>query len=93
MPLSPDVAEVVREAALEVMTRKLSAEDVWGEVLRLVREADTPEKVEAIGNVIGKIRWLADAVRAAGLSPTPEPPSAAAAESIPWLPDDMEEVA
>lgn len=80
MPLSHEAAAIIRGAALEAMTRELTAEDVFAEVLRLVREADTTEKLEAIGRVIGEIKALAQMILDAAKAgvPMPDPPPAAA---------------
>lgn len=84
MPLSHEAAAIIRGAALDAMTRELTAEDVFAEVLRLVREADTPEKLEAIGRVIGEIKALAqmilDAAKAG--APLPDPPAVAATGEV-----------
>lgn len=80
MPLSRDVEEVIRKAAIEVMTRPLTADEVFAEVLRLVREADTAEKIEAVGRMIGEIKGLGqmmvDAWRSGQSSATEPDPDA-----------------
>lgn len=79
MPLSPEVREVVRQAAFEAFTRRLTPEEVFDEVVRICREASTPEEVQAAGFMVGRItkfgRMVVEAAAAGAPVPTPDPES------------------
>jgi len=74
MPLSPEIREVVRQAAFDAFTRRLTSEEIFDEVVRLCREASTPEEVEAAGMLVGRITALGKMLVEAGRKPEPEGP-------------------
>lgn len=83
MRLSDAALEAVRLAVTDVLTRHLTAEEVFDEIVRLVREAQTPEQIERVGTVIGRITWLGKQFPRAAVpnpeDPVPPPPAAPAA--------------
>lgn len=85
MRLSPEAREIFMEAAREAFTRQLTPEEVFNEVVRVVRSARTPEEVDAAGLLVGRVKALSRMiVEAAAPAPEPEPPSPAApAEAAP----------
>jgi hypothetical protein len=90
MPLSPEVREVVRQAAFEMFTRRLTPEELWVEVVRVCRDATTPEEAEAAGLLVGRVSALGELYLKA-VTPAPEPPdSAAPAEAAPEPPAEEE---
>lgn len=93
MRLSPEAREVLLEAAREQFTRRPTAEELWVDVVRFVREARTPAEIEAAGLLVGRVTGLGKMIIAAS-APEPEPPeppeSAAPAEAAPELPAEEE---
>lgn len=83
MPLSPEIREVVRQAAFDAFTRRLTSEEVFDEVVRLCRDASTPEEVEAAGILVGRITALGKMLVEAGKKPEPEGPDPAAPAAAP----------
>lgn len=86
MRLSDAALEAVRLAVTDVLTRPLTPEEVFDEVVRLVREAQTPEQINAVGTLIGRVTWLGKQFprgdeSAAGPGPA-EPDPAAPAASV-----------
>ena len=79
MPLSPEIREVVRQAAFDAFTRRLTPEEIFNEVVRLCREASSPEEVEAAGMLVGRITALGKMLVEAGKPTEPEPAAPAAA--------------
>lgn len=79
MPLSPEIREVVRQAAFDAFTRRLTPEEIFNEVVRLCRDASTPEEVEAAGVLVGRITALGKMLVEAGKKPEPDPAAPAAA--------------
>ena len=77
MPLSPEVREVVRQAAFEAFTRHLTPEEVFDEVVRICREASTPEEVQAAGYMVGRITKFGKMVVEAAAAGEPVPTPAA----------------
>lgn len=81
MRLSPEAREVLVEVVREQFTRRPTAEELWVDVVRLVREARTAEEIEAAGLLVGRVTALGKMiVGAAGqpeppAPPEPEPPS------------------
>lgn len=88
MPLSPEIREVVRQAAFDAFTRRLTSEEVFDEVVRLCRDASTPEEVEAAGVLVGRITALGKMLVEAGKPTEPDP--AAPAEPGPVAPVEEE---
>ncbi len=91
MRLSPEARGIFLEAAREAFTRRLTAEEVFDEVVRVVREARTPEEVDAAGRLVGRVKALSRMITEAA-APEPEPPAppepnpvdgAGAAEAVP----------
>lgn len=65
MPLTDEAREIIRQATLEALTRRLTPEDVYGEVVRLVNEAATEEQAQAVGFMLGRIAALSADLNAA----------------------------
>ena len=88
MRLSDAALEAVRLAVTDVLTRPLTPEEVFDEIVRLVREAQTPEQIHAVGTLIGRVTWLGkqfprgDASAASPGPPGPEPPAPATAVAV-----------
>lgn len=88
MRLSDAALEAVRLAVTDVLTRPLTSEEVFDEVVRLVREAQTPGQIHAVGTLIGRVTWLGKQFprgdeSAAGPGPAePAPEPAAPAASV-----------
>lgn len=92
MRLSPEAREIFMEAAREAFTRRLTPEEVFNEVVRVVREARTPEEVDAAGMLVGRVKALARMI-GAGAAPVPEPPSPEPAAPAEAAPEPAEEEA
>ena len=75
MPLSPEAREIVREATLEALTRRLTPEEVYDEIVRLVTEADDEPKALAVGQLFGRIASLSQTLVAAADASTSSPES------------------
>lgn len=87
MRLSDAALEAVRLAVTDVLTRPLTPEEVFDEVVRLVREAQTPEQIYAVGTLIGRVTWLGKQFprgdeSAANPGPTEPDPAAPAAAIV-----------
>ena len=93
MRLSDAALEAVRLAVTDVLTRPLTPEEVFDEVVRLVREAQTPEQIYAVGTLIGRVTWLGkqfprgEAVAVGGQPTEPGPGPAAPAVTVSIEPD------
>lgn len=55
MTLSPEVREIVREAAQEVLRRRFTPDEIFLEVVRVVSEARTPDEVFVAWQLLGRI--------------------------------------
>lgn len=88
MPLSPEIREVVRQAAFDAFTRRLTSEEIFDEVVRLCREADTPEEVEAAGILVGRITALGKMLVEAGKPTEPDPAAPAEPEPSPVVEEE-----
>jgi hypothetical protein len=74
MALTEEAREVIRQATIEAITRRLGPDEIFLEIVRLVEEVETEEQGIALGELFGRIAALSQSLLAS-VPDEPEPVS------------------
>ena len=76
MTLTPEAREIVRQATVEALSRRLTLDEIYEEIARYVVEAETEEDARAVGYFLGRVDGISRALLAGVASPVAEAPPA-----------------